>query len=118
MSAGPDTYVRIPRPLAWHWIPLLVALKHIDLDPPASGPEIELTFGPEATVAYIRAEVERLTGQPILALRLSNVREGDELESRGEGKEPSLTKELLAITGFWMFVSIVLAIAIVLIEAQ
>jgi hypothetical protein len=52
----------------------LPGLVRIDFDPPASGPEVELTFGtaPGADPAdedFLRREVERIGGYPVLAIR-------------------------------------------------
>lgn len=72
---GPFTDLRIERPYNWGWIETLPGLMSIDLHPPSSGPEIELTFGTApgadhpATEDYLRQEVERLVGRPVLASR-------------------------------------------------
>lgn len=64
------TDIRIVRPPRWEWIDALPTLVSIDLAPPASGPEIELTFAIEERLGeWLRKEVERVTGHPVLAIR-------------------------------------------------
>ena len=74
MIDAPYTDVRIERPYDWRWIEALPGLVSIDFHPPASGPEIELVFGTAegaepADLDFIHAEVERVTGRPVLASR-------------------------------------------------
>lgn len=63
---APYTDVRIERPRFWTWIEGLPGIIAIDMFPPASGPEIEVTFGTHeratsgADEDYIRAECERM----------------------------------------------------------
>lgn len=81
-SLGPPyTDVRVERPhMNWNWIDSMIGLVSIDLQPPASGPEIELTFGTSegarpVSEELIRTEVERLTHRPVLAIRQRNLEE-------------------------------------------
>lgn len=75
MTLGaPYTDVRIPTPHNWHFINWMPAIKSINLHPPASGREIELTFGtPEGTTPIsedsLKAKVEEVVGLPVLAIR-------------------------------------------------
>lgn len=79
---GPPFFdVRVERWTCWRflrWDPP-PGLVRIDLDPPAAGPEAELTFGTASGVEpvdedFLRAEVERITGQPVLAIRRRGAR--------------------------------------------
>lgn len=75
---GPPWFdVRIERAGAQRFVRAdpIPGLIRIDFDPPASGPEAELTFG--TTIGgvdpvdedFLRAEVERISGFPVLAIR-------------------------------------------------
>jgi hypothetical protein len=71
---APLTDIRIERPRDWHWVGSLPGLMAIDLYPPASGPEIELTFGTmegaeAVSEQFLREEVERVTHSSVLASR-------------------------------------------------
>lgn len=76
-AAGPPfTDIRMVRPdvSLYDLIPALPGLEVIRCHPPAAGPEVELVFatgeGAEpADKDFIRAEVERITGRRILAIR-------------------------------------------------
>lgn len=70
----PFTDVRITRPHDWRFLSALPGLAAVDLNPPASGPEVELTFGTSAgsepaDEAFIVAEVERVARVTVLAHR-------------------------------------------------
>jgi hypothetical protein len=76
--SGPYIDVRVERPHSWEWIGTLPGLVSIDLDPPASGPEIELTFGTAvgcspAKEEDIVTEVEQATLCVVLASRRRNL---------------------------------------------
>lgn len=66
---------------------VLPGLVSINFDPPASGPEYELTFSTAPgckppSEDFIRAEVERITRRTVLAVRRRSERVGDGLEPR------------------------------------
>jgi hypothetical protein len=71
---APFTVVRVERPYSWAWIDALPGLVSVDLRPPASGPEIELTFGTSpdadrpAELGHIRLAVEEASGKSVLAI--------------------------------------------------
>lgn len=75
-----DVRIETPRSLAVLDGLAASGLASIDLHPDASGPEIELTFGrldgggPEADTfeQFVVGMVERVTGGPVLAIRLRN----------------------------------------------
>src|SRR4051794_11959806 len=74
MLGAPYTDIRIERRVSWQAIEALPGLVSIDLQPPASGPEIELTFGTAegadpAEESFLCAEAERATGCSVLASR-------------------------------------------------
>lgn len=82
-----DVRIEVPDISLYDLRQALPGVKNIDLYPPASGPEIELTFGTAegcapAEQGYIRTEVERITGRPVLAIRRrgDDPSEGFELE--------------------------------------
>lgn len=71
--------VRVERPGAWDWIDTFRNLVEIDFMPPASGPEVELTFtvsarGGEGELEQIKTDVcravEDCTGRHVLASRV------------------------------------------------
>lgn len=71
--------IRVERPGAWDWIDEFRNLLEIDLQPPASGPEVELTFtvssrGGGEELEEIKAglckAVQDHTGRNILASRV------------------------------------------------
>lgn len=79
---GPYTDVRIERPRTLGLFDNLPGLVAIDLQPPASGPEIELTFGTAegseaADERFICLRVEKLTGREVLASRRRDQREDE-----------------------------------------
>lgn len=75
MNLGaPYTDIRIEAVRSLAMVESLPGLVSIDLQPPASGPEIELTFGTAKNaipieVEFLEAEVERLVGRTVLASR-------------------------------------------------
>lgn len=76
MALGPPyTDVRVETPdISVYDLAQMPGLMSIDLHPPASGPEIELTFGTAegaqpADEEFMRREVERATRRPVLAIR-------------------------------------------------
>lgn len=74
MNLGaPYTDIRVDK-LALRHVCEMPGLVAIDLDPPASGPEIELTFGTAKNaepveIEFLEAEVERICGYDVLASR-------------------------------------------------
>jgi hypothetical protein len=71
---GPFHDLRVERPTEWRWIEALPGLVSIDLQPPASGLEIELTFGTAwgsdpVDETFLRKAVESHIGRPVLAYR-------------------------------------------------
>lgn len=74
MLGAPYTDIRIEAVRSLAMIESLPGLVSIDLHPPASGPEIELTFGTAKNaipieVEFLEAEIERLVGRTVLASR-------------------------------------------------
>lgn len=83
---APYVDVRIERPRSLSVLDGLMAsgLATIDFCPPASGPEIELTFGvfaegipADGFEAFVRGMVEQVTGQSVLGLRTRNPEDPD-----------------------------------------
>lgn len=72
---GPFTDVRITWPPRWDWIEEMGGLVQINLKPPASGPEIELTImatefsGRQDVEDAVRAQIEAMTRSTVLAMR-------------------------------------------------
>lgn len=78
MNLGPPyTDVRVEpfdRPTVYELRMVMPGLISIDFHPPASGPEVELTFATAENAEavgedFIKGAVERLTGRPVLAIR-------------------------------------------------
>lgn len=74
MLGPPYTDVRIERPRSLALLDGLPKLAAINLQPPASGPEIELTFATLGALDpdsedRVRQQVEDATGRPVLAIR-------------------------------------------------
>lgn len=67
--------LRIERPVNWGWMTGLAEneyLARIDFKPPASGPEVELTFeAPDGAIDLdeLRSQVEFCSARPVLAIR-------------------------------------------------
>lgn len=78
--SGPRSLIdiRVERPGSWEWIDSLRNLVEIDLMPPASGPEIELTFTVRGhETEELREQKNKLcqivrdhTGRAVLAARV------------------------------------------------
>lgn len=69
---APLTDIRIEAPWTWDWISRVHDLVAINLVPPASGPEIELTLGSswvQVTEKGIHGAIEQATGKSVLAIR-------------------------------------------------
>ena len=73
MSSPKAIDIRIETPRTWEWIPQLPGLTSINLNPPASGPEIELTFeqadGVVLDETFLKGRVEVAARSPVLASR-------------------------------------------------
>ncbi len=77
MKLGPpytDVRIEVPPMMTIYDLRSMPGLMSVNLWPPASGPEIELTFGTAmgsdpVAEDHLRNEVERITERPVLAIR-------------------------------------------------
>lgn len=86
---------------------VLPGLVSINFDPPASGPEYELTFASAPNCDppsedFIRSEVEQMTGRSVLAIRQRSERPGEDLEPREpESRWDDPVVVIACVFAFW-----------------
>jgi hypothetical protein len=96
--SGPYYDLRIALPDTLARLDNVEGLISINMEPPASGPEIELTIGTidgvERTEDYVRRQVEIVTKSSILAFRRRERTIGMELEDPGWFSQTKLGRAL------------------------